>query len=382
VEFQKGPHRALPLYVAFAATGVGVALPGVILPLLLVKWQLKDGQGGTLLLLSWFGSSIANLLIRGSLRTTLAVGSLLTAASALGLAELSLRQFPWLMAIYGLGLGLAMTSINLVRQKQASEPKRELIRLNLIWALGALACPFLASRVLQSGNMRPLLLGLGALFLIFGVWTLTRRDIRVDVPALAAGRQRRPWDGFTAVPFGLLMMVFLVTGIEAATSGWLSTYASRANRELIVTVAAPASLWTGLLISRMFWSLPRTKLGGSRVILGNLGVVAASAILLVASGGGMLMLLAAFGIGIGLGPAFPILIAESLRYGESGVAFLFAGLGASALPWLTGVFSQSLGSLRNGLVVPMAAALLLFILAIANSRRNRIVDAKPQRPAM
>lgn len=377
MRFRRGPLHTQLLYVAFAATGVGVALPGVILPSLLVHGHLRDSQGGTLLLLAWLGSSVANLLIRGSLRSTLVVGSLLTAAGILGLAELSMQQYPWCMVLYGLGLGMTMTSINIMRQKQSQEPERELIRLNFMWALGALACPLLAARALQVGNLRPLLLGFGALFFVVGIWTLTQMDVRIQIPARVKEGQRRPWNRITAVPTALLAMVFLVTGVEAATGGWLSTYASRTNPIFAFTVAAPACLWTGLLLSRIFWSLPWVKFSGSRVMVGSLGVLAFSAILLVASGGGTLMLVAALGIGIGLGPTYPIFLAESLRYEESGVAFLIAGLGASAIPWLTGVFSQRLGSLQDGLLVPMTSALLLLLLAIAYSRRDSKVGIEP-----
>ncbi len=371
MENQGRPWHALPIYLAFAATGVGVALPGVLLPVLMSQWHLRDEQGGTLLLFSWFGSSLANLLIRGSLRATMGWGALLTALSCYGFAELSLRDFPWIVGIYGLGLGLVMTSISLVRRKTAREPEREFIRLNLMWALGALACPSLAVRVFKSGNTQPLLLGFGGFFMLLGLWVFTRGTVRVDAPVAKAGRPRRMWDIFTTVPIGLLTMVFLVTGVEAATGGWLSTYASRANGLVAVTVAAPSCLWAGLLLSRMFWSLPGVKLSGWRVTLGSVGLVAASAVLLVASGGGIAMLVAAFGVGFGLGPVFPMLLAEALKYRESGGVFLIAGLGASAIPWLTGALSQRMSSLRYGLAAPMLSALLMLVLAVAYRRRNR-----------
>jgi hypothetical protein len=38
--------HALPLYLAFAATGVGVALPGVLLPVLLTQWQYGMSKAG------------------------------------------------------------------------------------------------------------------------------------------------------------------------------------------------------------------------------------------------------------------------------------------------------------------------------------------------
>src|ERR1700692_1877243 len=99
----------LALYLAMGATGVGVALPGIILPSLLTRWKLQDDQAGLLLLLAWFGSSVGALLVRGSLRTVLTAGSALVAASALGLSGLPAGYFKGLFLMYGVGLGVTMT---------------------------------------------------------------------------------------------------------------------------------------------------------------------------------------------------------------------------------------------------------------------------------
>jgi fucose permease len=359
------------MYLIFAATGVGVALPGVLLPVLMARWQLKDEQGGVVLLFSFLGSSLSNLLIRGSLRATMGWGAVLTTLSCWGFAELSLKEFPWIVGVFGLGMGLVMTSISLVRRKHTLEPEREFIRLNLAWALGALVCPALAARVFKSGNTQPLLAVFGLFFLLAAGWIFSRGDVRVEKPAVKAGG-RHWWDSLTAVPVVLLMMAFLVTGIESATSGWLSTYAARESGRVAVTVAAPSAMWAGLLVSRLFWSLPQVKLTGWRVTLGSAGLLAVSACLLVASGGGVLMLVAAFGVGFGLGPVFPMLLVEALKYRESGAVFLIAGLGASAIPWVTGAVSQRMNSLRYGLAAPMVSAVLMLVLAVAYRARGGI----------
>src|ERR1035437_5363598 len=61
---------AAPLYLGFAAAGGGVALPGALLPVMMLRWHLQDEQGGRLFLLAWIGSSLGALLVRGSLRST------------------------------------------------------------------------------------------------------------------------------------------------------------------------------------------------------------------------------------------------------------------------------------------------------------------------
>ena len=66
--------QTLLLYAGFLGTGVGVALPGVLLPVFLLNWHLRDEQAGRLFLLAWAGSSLGALAVRGSLRTCLALG--------------------------------------------------------------------------------------------------------------------------------------------------------------------------------------------------------------------------------------------------------------------------------------------------------------------
>ena len=47
----------------------------------------------------------------------------------------------------------------------------EMVRLNLLWAAGACACPALATRALRNENTHPLLIGLGITFAVFGLWS-------------------------------------------------------------------------------------------------------------------------------------------------------------------------------------------------------------------
>lgn len=354
----------LPLYIGFAATGVGVALPGAILPTLLLAWKLRDEQAGLLFLLAWCGSSAGALLVQGRMRVALTWGCLLTAAAALSLAWLPAAVAPLLMAIYGLGLGMAMTSISLIRQRTAPARELELIRLNLMWAIGACACPALAARTLINGSPRNLLVGFAAFFVCLAIWAcfFEPGDVTLQTDGIAAWRPLRI---FRFVPLPLILMAFLVTGTEASAGGWLATYARRANHDLALTIAAPTCLWAGLLLSRSFWSLPGTKLQPKNVVRGSLAVLAAAAVLLVASGGGVGLLLAAFGIGVGLGPVYPLLLANVLKFEECGTIFFLAGLGSACLPWITGVVSQQRSSLRQGLIVPMTASIVMLALALS-----------------
>ena len=75
--------------------------------------------------------------------------------------------------------------------------------------------------------------------------------------------------------------------------------------------------------------------------------------------------------GLALAPLFPLILALFLEEvggsRNAGWVFAVAGLGGAVFSWLTGWISTGTGSLRRGLLVPGAAALLMLMLS---SRRR------------
>jgi MFS transporter, FHS family, glucose/mannose:H+ symporter len=352
---------ALTLYLGFAATGIAVALPGALLPALLVHWHLGDEQAGRLFLMAWIGSSLGALSVRGSLRTTLLCGSIAVASGALGLSFCAGRGADEWMAIYGLGLGLAMTSISLIRQKQTNGSATELVRLNLLWAIGACVCPSLTIHSLTTGNIHPILCTLAFCFCLLAIWTVFQAHLSIRA---ADPKHDNPWTIFRAVPTGLIIMTLLITGIEASAGGWLATYARRGGHGIAETVAAPSCFWAGLLLSRLFWSVCHRWSTHALTVRGSLGLMGVASILLIATGSGLPLLVAAFCLGFGIGPTYPLLLAWALRFHRSSAIFFLAGVGSACLPWLTGLISAQRHSLRVGLSVPMAATMIMVTLSL------------------
>src|ERR1035437_63033 len=364
VRAQSGVGRnlaAAPLYLGFAATGVGVALPGALLPVMMLRWHLQDEQGGRLFLLAWIGSSLGALLVRGSLRSTLLFGSISVALGALGLSFCAGRGSDMWMALYGFGLGLTMTSISLVRQRQTGGSGTEMVRLNLLWAIGAFACPSLTIRALTVADIRPVLLSLAICFLLLATWTGFQPGLRIE--ATGTGNAS-PWTIFRTVPPGLIVMTMLITGIEASAGGWLATYARRGGHPLAEMIAAPTCFWAGLLLSRLFWSVCDRRLTHDWTVRGSVALMGGASILLVASGSGLLLLIAAFCMGFGIGPTYPLLLAWALRFQRGGTIFFLAGVGSACLPWMTGVVSTERHSLRTGLAVLMIAAMVMVTMSL------------------
>lgn len=360
---RESPFFRSTLYLGFALTGIGSALPGVLLPVLIASWHLTDNRAGVLFLVIWASSSVGALLLRGSLRFCTAAGSAGTACGALGLAWAGQERAIVFAAIYGGGLGAAMTAVSLWRQRTHPDASgRELIRLNLMWALGAFVCPALLVQAVRTGRPAQALIALALAFAGFALWSVLQgradRALRHHT-----GLSRSAWHTLRSVPFGLLLLTALCPGVEAAAGAWLTTYAQRETHRIGLTLAAPTALWAGLLLSRLYGSVmaeERLQAG----ILPALLLASVAGLLLIAFPYGPALLLGALLLGFSLGPIYPVLLARVLVHGEVGIVFVMAGVAAAVLPWLTGLVSTQNASLRAGFLVPAGATWLMAALAV------------------
>ena len=351
------------IYLGFAATGVGMALPGSVLPTLLTQWSLADRQAGLLFFLGWLGSSLGALAVRQSRARSLAAGTFLAALGAIGMAFSSRWSCFPSMAVFGLGLGMTMTSTSLLQSaRHVKRRGAELNRLNLVWALGASVCPTLAEHSLRVASARVIFCSLGLFFAIAGLWILAfERDPKAG-PSLIALPTR--WS-LKLWPISLVLVILLPTGIESSMGGWIAAYVQRTQQTIATTVTAGSCFWIGLMLSRTLASTILLKLRSERLVLVlSLCTVVAGAVLLIASRASAGILPGVFLIGFGLGPVYPLLLAIALEFSENTAIFFVAGLGSAFFPWLTGIVSSSTSSLRTGLLVPLAASLLMLLLGL------------------
>lgn len=398
--------RKTPLFATFMATGLGFTIPGAAMPLLLLRWSMTDARGG-ILLFCFYGLGIFGAYsARGRMHFSLARGSLLTALGACCLIGASRWEAYAAIALYGFGLALTMTSISLLVSQQFPMQRRvELMRLNLVWALGAAMGPWIALQSTGWGPIHPLarshlsaaaqalalsssslhhlqhvLLGVALFFLLAALWAIGIKVNPEPASSTASGApspsqpaQILPAPrlrGRLGVPWTLLALIFGATGIEAAASGWLTSYAQRAGDSLGATIGAATFLWLGSLLSRILHSTTWVSRLSERAVLGSsVLTMAASLALLLAWPAGFVTLLAAGVLGLATGPVYPLLLAIVLRRKESSLAFTIAALGSSLLPLATGGVSTWAHSLRAGLGMPLLTALAM-VLLVAASRRT------------
>jgi fucose permease len=359
------------------ATGVSVALPGALLPLLLRRWAIGDARGGLLLFCFFIASTTGALVSRGAMNRSVARGAVLTAAGAVWLALASRGWGFVAMAVYGLGLGIAMTSTSLlVSRRWPAERRTEMMRLNLLWAAGACAGPWLglgghALRAAVSTS-RPLhvLTAIAIFFAAWAVWMWTAEGAGasdVDGVPVSETPRLKPtvrWVILT-IPLPLLVILFSATGVESSTGGWLAAYTQRLGETANTTIGAATAFWAGLLSARFVHSIRRTERLKERAVLaGSAALMAAGLVVLIAGPKGMTSVVAAFAVGFGTGPMYPLALTIVLRRCESLGGFVLAGAGSAMLPLATGAISGWVHSLSAGLCVPLAAASVMAVLGL------------------
>jgi MFS transporter, FHS family, glucose/mannose:H+ symporter len=355
------------ILAAFLGTGIGAALPGAMLPLLLARWSMTDAQAGALFFFFFVGSASGALLSRGLLSWSIARGC---AATALGAVLLALASRPTALlaiTVYGVGLGITMTSASLLQSRRYPADRiAQMARLNLAWSIGACLGPSIALRGAAAHSPQAMLYALSAYFLLVAV--LVSRWVS-NVNALPAV----PAPGHIAgMPPLLMLLVPLATGIESAAGGWLATYSKRSGETLGVTVGAVTCFWAGMLISRLLQSHRQTSVPEQWMLLLGPCLMFAALVLVLTSIDGPATLTGALLLGVGVGPMYPLLLALALRHGEGrNVIFVAAGAGASLLPLFTGVVSGWTGSLRAGLGVPLLGALTMACLGWSQSSSER-----------
>jgi FHS family glucose/mannose:H+ symporter-like MFS transporter len=361
------------IYAAFGATGMGVVLPGTLLSVLLTRWSLTDEQAGLLFFVFFVGSSCGALLSRGRLHLSIARGCFCVALGAVALAVSSQVAAFFAMTFFGLGLGLAMTSLSLLQSRRRPVTRTaEMARLNMIWAIGAFISPTLLLRSAVRWSLPAVLCAVALCFAVLGTAALlllarTQGDGQVPVASSKLS-------GIRSMPFALLAVVPLATGIESSVGGWLEAYSKRSGLLLVATISTVTCFWAGLLLSRLIQSQRTLATATQELVLKvSPWLMSLALLLIIVRPQGGYILAGALLLGLAIGPVYPLVLSLLLEYGEAGnVMFLAGGIGASALPLFTGLVSGWTRSLASGLSVPLAGSVMMGIFAIAYRKTQKV----------
>jgi fucose permease len=348
-----------------------------VLPALAARWLLNDAQAGEFFtaqfLASILGVALSGVLVpRGGYRLAMILGLVFMAAGA-GFLPLGSR-FVGLAAVacYGIGLGLTIPTCNLlVAEVNPANRASALSLLNFSWTVGAVACPFLLAPFQRVGRISTFFYVVAA-FVFLAALSLAWVNLpRPDAAAKDSARSSTPLLRVLAMPAAIVLGVlfFIYVGTENSVGGWLASYAHRlVDGSGTIWVTTPSYFYGGLLAGRALAPILLRKI--SEVLLVRCSVTTAllGLMVLLVAHSMVLVLMSAATIGLGLAAIYPITISlltncfgpMAARVGS--VMFMLASFGAACMPWLVGVTSTKMSSLKFGLMIPLLGCVLMLVL--------------------
>ena len=361
-------------HATFVPTGIVTVLLGPALPWLSVRWSLSDAEAGVFFtaqfLASILGVAMSGVLVSrlgyrfamllGLVFMAAGVGTLPIGSRVLGMAA---------VACYGIGLGLAIPTCNLlVAEVNPSKRAAALSLLNLSWSVGAVACPFLLAPFQRAGRIPMFFYSLAAFVLLVALSLAWVALPRSSPSENSSERSAQPLVRLFLTPSAIVLGVlfFVYVGTENAIGGWLASYAKRlVDHGGTIWVTTPSFFYGGLLAGRALAPLFLKHLSEIRLVRLSVTIAVVGLTVLLASRSMILVFVSASVIGLGLATIYPITI--SLLSNSFGVAakrigsvmFMLASFGAACMPWLVGVTSTKMSSLKYGLAIPLAGCLLM-----------------------
>jgi len=365
----------LATYTSFVPIGIATVLLGPMLPILSVRWSMNYAQAGALFTAQYIASTCAVavsgwLASRWGYRFAIKAGLILMSS---GLALLMVGP-KWMgilcIAASGAGLGLAVPAANLlVADANPGRRSATLNLLNFFWSVGAVACPFLIAAAARNHAI-PLFLGAvsGVSLVIAAGIALMPVDVAEPSASGKSEPEILPLVRTKSLSFTVLAaLFFLYVGMENGFGGWIASY-SKSLGKLTPTVAVmtPSVFYAAMTFGRWLAPLLLRAAGEIKLVQGGLLLSCAGMAGLVFSSGLPGVLASACSAGLGLSYVYPITISllskefASARIGS--VMFVLSNIGGGLLPWIVGVSSTRFGTLKAGLLIPLLACSLMFLL--------------------
>ncbi len=384
------------IYATFFFTGVVTTLLGPLLPQLAARWKVDDLHAGYLFTLQ-FAGSLAGTLLSGIIlprlgfARTLAAGYLFMAAGVLGLSFAGYHGALAAVFCIGIGLGLTIPGTNLLfAEMNPTRRASALSTLNFTWGIGAVTVPifvFVAGEVRSGALLIAIAIvsaAVSAGYLFLGAADPSKRE-RVTAQLSPAESRSR----MDALFWILGVMFFFYVGTESAAAGWIASYAERLDVTARISgILAPSFFWAGLLLGRAVAPAIFRRVRETIVARFSLALACVGVSIAYLSSGVIAVMAGAIILGLGLGPIYPVVVAEiSGRFGAaarriSAILFAMSALGGACLPWMVGYVSTRTGHLRTGLLVIFAGTLILIALSFVSFQAiasTRMGDAHQQK---
>jgi fucose permease len=360
------------LCAGFVVNGIVISFIGPVLPVFMAKWGLDDSRAGLFSLVQ-FSASLAGVLVSSALVSAKGFKPAITLGLVmlgLGFALLNAPTFALALAasgLYGLGYGFNTPGTNLwVGETYGDRRASALNIMNLAWGAGAIVSSPLAMLSVRTSHVTPLLYFVGALCAVLALVLLRMpfgKPHHKEDPAPSATPTKPAGNGVAAL-LGILFFVYV--GTEVGTSYWAPVHAQRATTWSDNTwTLAPMFFFAGLLGGRGAAAAILLRWKEVTVAVAGILLAAAGELIFLAARSRVALFGGAFLAGLGLASLYPIFIAWlSKWFGArarkvAGVLFSMAAAGSALMPPLVGIVSRYSGSLRIGLLVPVAGCAVM-----------------------
>ena len=376
----------LAAYASFFPIGIATVLLGPMLPALSSRWSLNYSQAGALFTAQYLGSTCAVVLsgwlvYKWGYRLAIKSGLLLATAGLALLLSGPKTAGIVCIAAYGAGLGLAVPAANiLVAEVNSDRRSASLNILNFCWSAGAVSCPFLAAFAVNrhrvslffevvAGLMFVVLVGIAAMPASIAEPATTNRP--------DATNARIDWRHRAMLPLAALFLIYV--GTENAFGGWVATFSkSLGSMSNAMSLMTPSFFYSSLMIGR--WVAPLLLRSIDEVRLAQVGLVLSCVGMatMIVSHSLTGVLISACVAGFGIASVYPITIALlSREFGPTAsrvgsLMFTLSNIGGGLLPWISGVVSTRLGTLKAGLAVPLIGSALMFILYMREWKKEEV----------
>jgi fucose permease len=364
---------------SFFMLGACVTLPGMVLPLLLVQFDMRLVEAGSMLALQPI-AYLLSVLVAGRLLARFSMRAVLRASVgtfAAGIAGFALTS-TWLagaalLFASGLGFGVMEVALNTLLVTIGGERRSNLLNFShLFFGVGSFVAPALTAQAVAAGVAWrvPFAVAGGITALVAAGWSFLR--VHTDAPSpTTSDSQRAP--AYTPLTLLLAVLLGVYVGVETGIGGWLTKYMVSVRDVSLAYGGNTLSLyWLGLAAGRLVLTGLAHHVREERLIVGlaAFATVTAAAALLAAQ---PWTATAAFALtGLGFSGIFPAVIALGGRHhphntaAATSVLIAGAGLGGIVIPWTMSAIADGVGLvagmsfyvLLSGAMAALAAGLL------------------------
>ncbi|MGB2626919.1 MAG: MFS transporter [Candidatus Acidiferrum sp.] len=368
------------LHAGFVLIGIITASLGPLIPVYTKIWGITDAQAGFFFPAQYFTSLVGVvatswLLPRFGFSKVLGIGFLFL---SLGMAFLGVS--PWFLTagcvgLAGYGYGLTNPTTNVRGTQLPSKNVAAAVSLlNFSWGVGAVACPFLVAALVPRIGVRGFGLCVAALTMMLCVTHFVRKvpnkAVAVQKPKHSLVDWKHRMASRQAVP--LVLLFFLYVGVEASFGGWVAALEKRlpGSAQASALAVAPSVFYGLLLFGRGLAPLLLRRWSTLVITISGILFVATGGIAVALTSNKSVLLMAVAACGFGCASLFPVYVtwmAEIFREDSDWIGALYfsaAALGGAVLPQLVGIIATQSHSLRIGILVPLAASIVMFFLTL------------------